>query len=409
MKTVEFEGVQHQFPDDFTDQEISDALQAAHNGPGQPQAPAQGPPSQTPQGAFYDIARTLGPGRLLPPASQLPTGLGAVGGLVPGPLGILTAGAGGGIGEAGSEALQGQPLSPQKIAGQAGYQAALQAGGLGLAKGAGLAGRVVMESGIGRGIPGVAKTALEEGIRTTRGGMSRLLRRIGLSGEQTLEHAAAAGRAGVRFSASDVTRGTVPLVRQTSAEAALPGPTKKVIAKLNDQFIEGHSAPITPQRLIKIRQNLDNMAKPIWKAIGKNEPVTAVQQAKAQWAKAMRDQIENLLHGIPEHGANIAASDARTAQLIRVKEAIQPTVKAFKPFLPRLVPGTIGAAVGGALPAHSAPERGIHSALGALATSPAALSSLALLLNDPTFAALLTQAPRGAAGALEPDTTRAAR
>lgn len=408
MKIVEADGVRHEFPDEATDADISKALSSLSGPPGSTNGAAQAPQAGTVQEALYNVARQIGPGHMLPPPGQLPMVGGMAGGVVPGPLGILTAGLGGGAGELGREALAGESISPQRIGQSAATQAAFQGAGLGLAKGAGLAGKVVMESAIGRGIPGVAKTALEEGIRTTRGGLERLKRRILLSGEQTMVHAAEAARAGHSFPASAVTRGTVPLVREAQG-TALPSTTRRVVAKLNQQFIQDHSKPLSAPQLIRIRQSLDRIAEPIWKAVNQGK-ATMAQTTKAQWAKAMRDQIENLLHGIPEHGANIAASDARTAQLIRVKEAIMPTVKAFRPFLPSLVPGAIGGTIGAALPASSGQQRAVQTAAGALATSPASLSSLALLLADPAIAALLAQAPRGVAGALAPpDTTRAAR
>lgn len=144
MRTVEFEGVQHQFPDDFTDQDISKALASLH--PARPAA-TPAPPSS-------------GLAPYLPAAGAL---LGTIGGGIVGgpPGGLLGATLGGTAGKFGEQALNGQPLNFPQAAGEGNVQAALELGGLGIAKAAGPVARVVGFGVNNRLTRAIGKAALE--------------------------------------------------------------------------------------------------------------------------------------------------------------------------------------------------------------------------------------------------------
>jgi len=354
-------------------------------------------------------------------AGFLPAAGGMVGGIVgkaagvpavpfvgpAGPIGggILGAGVGGAAGEAAAQLIEGQGpnvvlgfpgLDPGRIGAQFGLQAGSEAAGLGVGKLAQIGGRPLMQWAI-KSTPEVAQVAIREGIVGTRKGLQKILTKIGESADKTRQVIMTATRRGSQFQSADI---AVEIGRQLIpdiAGQAQVSPDMRKLQQLSGQFLADHPGMIPASHLQEIKQSSDAIAGPIYALILKKKPVTAVQLLKYRWHKALADHARELLESIP----GVQQSNARTAELIRVKEALEPVVRKAPTLGARLAGRTAGpaagAAIGAALPGDYSERtrRGLEGAvLGGIATSPVALSYLAQGFNNPLLLALLRQSPR---------------
>lgn len=350
---------------------------------------------------------------LLPAAGGLVGGLvGGAGGTVFGlgfggvPGAIGGAAVGGAGGEAAKQLVQrAMGLEAPETAGQAALQIGQEGATQGVLEGGGRAvsglvqigGRPLMQWAI-KSTPEVARVAVREGILGTRKGLRKVLAKIGESADNTRVIIARATRRGSTYQSADIVTEVARRMMPDIAGQPLVSPDLRKLQAMSRMFLRDHPGLVPATMLQKIKQSADDLAAPIYATIARKEPITASQRLAARWYKELADHARELLEAIP----GVQQSNARTAELIGVKEALEPVVRKG-PGLGARIAGraagpAIGATVGAAIPGSAAErtKRGLEGAVvGGLATSPAFLSYLALGANNPLLLTLLTQAPRG--------------
>jgi hypothetical protein len=146
---------------------------------------------------------------------------------------------------------------------------------------------------------------------------------------------------------------------------------------------------------------MDSLAKPIYRKIEGKQVIDTARVTEQRWAKQVADNARELLNAsVPGY----ADANAKTQALIELKKALIPAAK--KGIVPRLITGGVGTTVGGGVGAALTPGNRLHgaeigAAAGALASSPAGLSNLALMASNPALAMFLRQIPRAGYGAYQ--------
>lgn len=385
-----------------------DAL--AQNTGGKPAVTVKGH-SRRPRGSLADVPAVVmtpfGPMTLdrSAVAEALPTVLGGAGGILTKPFaaGIPGAAAGGAVGEGLAELLMGETPSLGQIGAAGASQGAYEAAGGLLSKAAVRVAGPIMQLALKSG-PEVAATALREGISATKLGMGKLLKRLGVYGDQTQHIVGQATRLGQRL---DV----VPLLKNTYADVypqVTPNLTGEQVQALNaaiQDFIgENPNRRITPARLHILKQRADQLAHDIYRREASALPPTVLEGARAKFYKAFADRARETLNATV---GGYEKSNAPTEALIKLREALTPTAKkemsrgaqvasaVMKPG----VRAAIGAGIGSELPGDRGRNALVGAGLGAIGASPQALSGLSLFLNSPLMSLLLRQAPRAVGGA----------
>jgi len=246
MKQVEFEGVTHEFPDDFTDDEIAAELAKYRPSPELASMRAiTGPifdrsgtaPTGMPMGpmlkrAFPSIAGTMA--GLAIPALRLPRFAGMMTGLA---RGAASAGAG-----AGAAAMTGQ--DPKRAAIEQGGAAVV---GEGLARGATGAAKGLMRSALRptvtlqRQFPNVdlVGSALKEGVKVGsqegREGSKELAVRVLRSSNRLNKRLAAADAAGYRKSAADLAANAIKKAEKELGRSLTTDERKQLIVTIRDE------------------------------------------------------------------------------------------------------------------------------------------------------------------------------
>lgn len=360
---------------------------------------------------------------LLPGAGGLVGGLaGGAGGTVFGmgvggvPGAIGGAAVGGAGGEAAKQLLERAlgreaPSSSLEAAGKIGSSGAIQgaqeAVGLGAAKAASKVAGPLVELA-SNATPEVAKTAVREGITATSRGFRRLMNRIGQAAGNTEYAAAEATHQGLRFDgvhlARDVMAELQPELDQAKGLAGAA--TQRQLRVMLKRFQLQNGGLLTPSRLHAMKQAADELAAPIYKKIAQMEPVTAREALEAKFNKAVADHARARLEAEITKDAgftgNYADLNARTQGLIKVKDAIWPTVQKEGSRISRFLKGAArpagGAAIGATVGAATSPEHVKGALLGAAAGgilgSPGRLTEMAQVLNSPALAAALRFTPR---------------
>lgn len=318
-----------------------------------------------------------------------------------GPLGsIPAAGALGSAGEAIEQVVRGEPLEPSQIAQAGGEQAAYEAAGGMLAKGVKLGGRFAMQAAL-RATPEVAQVAVREGITATKAGVNKLLLKLGQSGKATETLVSQAGRSGARYQPADIATSVYQELAPTIQKQAIYGEDLKALGSLSRRFLRDNRGLMTPQKLHAIKQSSDQAAKAIYQRIERGGAASGTDLLEARWHKATADKARALLDAIPGY----TQSNARTQELIAVKQAVFPEVKKGAGLVRRLAARAAPGATVGAFYGSNPQERFVHGLEGAALsvglTSPQAMSMIALMLSNPALAALLGQTPRAAGLAVQ--------
>ena len=398
-------------------------------------------------GGGADILASIGTGGALAPT--IPAA--AVGG------GVIGAGIGGSVGQ-GSRLLINKlmgtetPSTPMdvagSIAGEGGKQMAWQALGEGLSKSAQIGGRTAMKLAT-RATPEAIQAAIREGITVSEKGVTKLMGRLGDYGNQmrrlafvskmkgetidplklvnrTMEGEFGGTGSSLAQKIADNQTGDQPIIKKKTEEylkqlferqggKVMPGPDLTV----GDVWFD--ATPMTPDKVLKLKQDASRIATPIFTALNNREQahlVTADDKIKAHaYAAVMGAADEYLAATLPELkiGGKLVSYPILNnleSGLIQLKQAIAPDIKSGlsigENVAKRAIPSAIGAGVGGALGAYGdvGGNRGRSAAAGAAlgmtaVNNPQAMSSLALLLSNPQIRALLAQTPRGAAGLMQ--------
>lgn len=356
---------------------------------------------------------------LLPAAGGLAGGLaGGAGGTilglgvggVPGAIGGAAVGGAGGeavrqlaehaLNAAGyaTEAPQSAGAAAKGIGLQGLEQGAYEAGGRVLGAGAKAVGRPLMELAA-KATPEVAQTALQEGIAATSKGLKRLKARIGQAAARTTQDVTDAARAGQKYDGVELARQVFSDVYPEAANQPIAGPDKARLMQLTKRFLGSDAngvatnASIAADRLHVLKQSADELGNSIYAKRAMGQPITAREAIDAKWHKAFADRAREMLNatvpGYEEHNAT-------TQSLIKVKDAIWPVAKKETSLASQIAQATmrpaggaaLGATLGAIAPADQIPgSRGQHAlagaALGALAGTPAATSTLALGTQSP--------------------------
>lgn len=335
-------------------------------------------------------------------------GLG-VGG-IPGAIGGATAGGAGGealkqllehaLTAGGVQGVEG-PQSMGAAAGSIGKEGAVQGALEGTGQGVFAAGRALAKPIYALGArvtPDIAKVAIQEGVAATKGGLNRLMSRIGQAGDATRALVQGQTNYGTRISGLHLARQVFQDLAPDVAEQPIKSPTMYRLRRLVAQYVGDHPLTLTPTRVHVMKQRADQLASAVYAKLEKGLPVTAREEIEAKFNKAFADRAREVLD-MTVNGYKEA--NTRTQQLIGVKNAIWPTVEkgesAVMGALRRVGKPAGGAAVGATIGAISSPEhtRGaIAGGLvgGALGT-PEISSQIARGLSSPALQASLRRIP----------------
>lgn len=379
------DGTRHKFPNEATPEQIKAAL-SGYSAQGDtsggrpilipPQEGYPQPRAMTATNPF--ISRGL---ELLPSAGGYAGGfLGSVGG----PAGMIGgAAAGGALGEGMRQAIGGGQFSPLAIGGRGLEQGALEATGLGLAKGAGALARPVMKRALGAGkailseFPDVVETALKRGLPVSEAGLAKAKALRQASADALSELLNDAKASGKTFKTKQITGEVRKLLRSE----VLPDKEKLRIAQQLMDFVSDKGSQvgtkgrfpvykqIDPVLLNEIKQFYQARARSVYRA-GRMGGLTLAQENRGLFSKALASGARKQLETIP----GVAARDAETQSLIGAQRAVaDATMRPPRPFEIHK-PGTYP-----------------------IANSPQVMSKVALTLNSPMFKSLLRQSPRAAA------------
>lgn len=382
----------------------------------------------------------------------LPAIGGAVGGIAGGVGGTVAGvGVGGLPGAVGGAALGGAggeaarqlidriigveaPATPGEAAGEIGKSAAVQGAtelvGAGVAKGVGMVGRPVMQAAI-KSTPEGAKTAIKFGLTRTKMGADKLMRLLGEHGQAVRRMVGIATRQGHRIDPVDLLlNGERRLVQETQilgggAGARMPEAAMdlETYRELSSNFMANNIplGQMSPSQVEEVATKFDAVAEPIWARIARKEKdISGVDLAKARWYRHMADAMREWLEAVtptainPKTGAPITLKEQNAIgkALIEIKENIIPPAREGG-VLSRIAQRTAGPVAGGmigaAMPGNKSANALYGGAAGAALTSPAAMSWLALRLNDPVIGQILRQGTRAAGYSSQADETRYAR
>lgn len=374
-RRIEYNGRIIELPDDFTDEEVAQALSA-----GETQAPS------APEEPFNPMDYVPNAWALKKAPSLLAIGGGLLGTPL-GPAGMVGgAAAGGAAGEALREGAFDRKLSGKNIAMEGGIQGAAELTGLGAAKLAGKVAPTVMRRAMGIGkkitenFPGAAETAVEKGIPVTKRGLQKASALRLDSSKRLMNILNTAKLSGKKFD----TRAITKHVRDILADPVLPSKEKDKVLNQLIGFYRDKGLKVDPVLLKGVKQYYQTQSKAAYAAERAGVPKVGRQKFSEAMARGSREQLEQI--------PGVAAQEAETQSLIGAERAIKDAVqRPPQPFdLHR--PG-------------SWPVAG-------LLAHPNFQSKLAILIGSPEFQAAMRQGPRAAAAmfqqamlSAEPDVT----
>lgn len=410
QRLVKVDGVVHAFPEDATDQEISDALKA-------PPGKARGKFART----WVDVAVDA-----LPAAGGLAGGvIGGVGGTAFGmgvggfPGAVGGAALGGGFGEASKQLInrvrgREAPTTSLEAAGdialQAGVQGASEGVGLGAMKAGKMAAHGLMDFAI-RPAPTVAKefgdiagTAIAERLPVgsiipgTTKGSNLAQRALRESSGKTRDLLSKSDAAGERIGAEALARGPVSQLAGDIAKQPLSESELRQVSNLFAEYLETQPSQMRPTAVKDMKQAAQRIAKPIFKALNAGNAPPAGEALKAQFNKAIADGAKESLEQLPSVGAAVGKSEARTQRLIGANKAIRQAEVRRLPLIAEVAAPVVGATIGGAT---SGDPKSIGGGVGAAVLtramlSPRTTSRVALGLTNPAIQQAIRQMPRAA-------------
>lgn len=365
-------------------------------------------PSTTPQAPPQDMVQRL-TSFLQPAGGMLGGGVGGLLGAEAGGIGAFPgAVAGAGLGGAAGAGLRdlilsatGHQTNPLGMVQGGGTEAAMQLAGEGIGKAVRMGSKAAMMVAAKTADPAVAQTALDEGVAVTKRGLQRVVQRIGASGQATTDLVQQAGAQGQRYDGIQLARNVMDkLAPDVAAEPATSGQKMKLLRRLTMNFLGSKPWSLDPEYLHVMKQKADAIAKPIYDALDRGEVVGPRQQLIARWNKTFADEARDLLGRTID---GYQEQNARTSQLIKLKDTIWPEAgKDLGPLAQMVKAGTrpaIGAGLGAAVGAEANPGNRVQGAVvgglaGGIAGNPGVMSSAALLASNPYMQFLLKQTPR---------------
>lgn len=386
VKTIDVKGIGSvDFPDSMSDEAIHAAVRriaAAHGGATTPATPA--PPDRS----FGDVSMIPIPNPVVPGASigavspnrfgaALPDIMGQIGAAIGTPGGppgrVAGATLGGAAGQAGNLALRagagssvpsGVGAMLADIAGTGGQQGSMQVGGEALDAGIraatsgpakALYAKALTISPLiakGRSSARVAKeladTALKE--RTPIGEIAKVGSRLaGVGGEnagklgselagekvagsshELFSLVKRAGKAGVKINPDQIAGPISDLMEQIAHQPMQAG-DRRAVQAMTLQFFEDHPGPMTPLDVKLLKRRSQQLAARIYKRAGGDLPAFNAGDFNKAIAKGARRALEGIkepMAGGGTFGGAIGKQEARTARLIKLREALQKSESA---------------------------------------------------------------------------------
>lgn len=272
-------------------------------------------------------------------------------------------------------------------------QGLLQTGGTAAVKVLGATGKLAMRAAL-KADPRVAQTAITEGITATKAGLRKLGQKIAESGAVTTNLISQATRSGKIFSPVQMAREIFQELGPVASNRAVPIPAQTAVQDLTRALIKGNPGDkITPDKLQAIKRTSDAALERYYSKLapGRPRPDPSKLPIQLQWHKAVADKARTLLETIP----GVATQNARTSSLLELQGRMAPALS--DRLMVRLALQGARPAAGALAGAMVPGDRGRNAAIGAVAgtaaTSPALLSQLALMANNPMLAQLLRNAP----------------
>lgn len=315
----------------------------------------------------------------------LPTAGGYIGGLV-GKLGgypgaVAGAGAGGALGEGVRQVAAGEGLSGPEMGKRGLEQAAYEAAGGALAKGASAVARPIMRRAlsVGKAIGGKTKiggsmfpdpveTTLREKIQVSPKGALKASSLRQESARELKKLLATAKLGGKTFKTSDVTRHVKELLK----DPVLPSKEKEKILSDLVAFYKDKGLRMDPEIVQGVKRYYQRQARGIYRS-GQEGAFTLGDQPHGQFAEKVAQGAREQLESIP----GVEARNLRTKGLIGAEKAVERAVQRPAAPFELFRPGT-------------------YPMLSRLAGSDV-LSHTAILLGDRKFQELARQSPRAAA------------
>jgi hypothetical protein len=389
-KSIEFDGVVHEFPDDFTDADIAAALTQVS-----PQA-SHGQSGETPAQMVNVGGRGTGLDLRLSrrrSADALPTiggGVGAaLGGLtspVTGPVGpAVGAALGGGAGTALRSMVRGESPNANEVIDSGLGQGALQAVtplGTAAAKGLYKGGVALLPKGIKQAFPNLAETGFREGVALTRRGAEKAERAIGESAGTADAMIASAQAGGAKpIAPIEVLRELRPVGQKIRTQEGLGLPSEMPALMTRAKSFMGRG-PLDLQQAQALKKEAQDLATTAYKARDKGAVINSIE------ALTNEGQARGLRKGLESRVPGLGDVNARTQSLIGVRDAAEHASQTGH-VLPRVL-GAIG--LGGAAgPAGMAPAA-LAAGVGGTMTTPGGLTATGLALKP--IAAHLPSATR---------------
>lgn len=375
----------------------------------------------------------LAPGVLpneITPATVVPQ-LGSIAGLAGnmagGTPGATIGGLLGGGAQQGLSAAYGLPGAPANFA--QGRQAAekeavLQGATAGLGglatKGAGFLGNRMIATAL-KTDPEAAQTMIDEGIKATKGGLQKVMTRLGQGGEAVRELARrATAKLGAPFQSQSIAGNALRAITAEPESQALGTSEQQALHNLYGKFVDDYPDRLTPTRLHQIIRKYDGVADAVYKA--ENSPIPQfippAQKLEAQFSKALADEARSQLGTLPPDKVGVRLPNGQRvntiqdanqylSKLIRVKNAFPAAAGKGIPLggnlMSRMAMAGGAGVAGAALPGTPVQrvEHGAEFGLGMAAFDPQVRALVGLALANPQMGQVLRYLPQFVGGGLQ--------
>lgn len=362
------------------------------------------------------------------PEAPFTGGLSLPGGVIGG--GMLGAGAGRMLEQTLAPLLGQQGEVPQNIQQAYGHTANSATGGAipgAIERGVAIAGPALAEKFAqaslrnGFGDPReLAQTMLQYGINNTRAGLARitnLVKTYGARHNELIQEASS--KMGPLVNAKkDILEPVMAPIREDMGNMAFPGPTDKILRDLESDFTLAHNKPYDPgsgvprqpgapnmtlAKLNRMKELADNRLRFLYDQNLKNKTEVAPERDFEERAlQGIGNRIRDVMYGpADENGMRTGGPvsylhelEQRQSRLLALKANIGPSARKTLGSGPELTQraamtlpmmAAVGAATPGGAMSHAV-GAGVGGLAGAAASSPQALSGMALLMSNPALA-----------------------
>jgi hypothetical protein len=342
--------------------------------------------------------------------------------MVPATMSVAGAGIGGAVGQGARElGYRGMGMgdAPGTIGGASEEQAKGSALGEGAARLIGLLARPLVAHGMGNpphvpGEPNPVTTNINE-VRAPTGktigkmGSAKATVAREASSQNLENHMADLAKSGHKVNGTAaIDRAYQKLSGELAHDATGVGQTQ--LDNFYNETIARHGKNLDPRLALKLRQRWDRASKPIIEAIKRMKkggplPDPSIQ-LKAQWEKAIADEMRSEIETTSGAAAGITAEQSAARGINRVTQrriGVERAIKGVEGAKRRINPivtgvGGVAAGLAGGVGSHSLTGGGAGALGGAiaahLATQPEVTSRLGLGLTDPYIQMLLRMTPR---------------